>query len=99
MGLRALLRGKVVEGERFPARALYNRLAPGKGRIMGNVKIELERVRAEILIDILERRLEEIQQIEGVDGSVVSNEIEREKSAIIPILVALEVALKTPPHQ
>ncbi|HEY8261061.1 MAG TPA: hypothetical protein VIG55_07610 [Methylosinus sp.] len=66
---------------------------------MGNVKIELERVRAEILIDILERRLEEIQQIEGVDGSVVSNEIEREKSAIIPILVALEVALKTPPHQ
>jgi hypothetical protein len=66
---------------------------------MESVKIEVERVRAEILIDILERRLEEIQKIEAVDGTVVSNEIEREKGAIIPILVALECALKTPPHQ
>jgi hypothetical protein len=66
---------------------------------MRTVKIEIEGCRAEVLIDVLERRLEVIQKLEGVDGTVVSNEIDREKSAIVPILVALEAALKTPPHQ
>jgi hypothetical protein len=66
---------------------------------MRTVKIEIEGCRAEVLIDVLERRLEVIQKLEGVDGAVVSNEIDREKSAIVPILVALEAALKTPPHQ
>lgn len=101
MGFRALLRGEgVATGASVQRRrALYIKPAPRKGRIMESVKIELDRVRAEILIDILERRLEEIQKIETIDGTVVSNEIEREKGAIIPILVALEAALKTPPHQ
>ncbi|MBU3887995.1 hypothetical protein [Methylosinus sp. KRF6] len=63
------------------------------------VKIELERSRAELLLEILERRLEVIQKLERSNGAIVANEIEREKTAIVPLIVTLEAALKIPPHQ
>jgi hypothetical protein len=65
----------------------------------GTVKIELERTRAETLLELLERRLEVIQKLEILNGPVASLEIEREKGVIIPLMVALEAALKTPPPQ
>jgi hypothetical protein len=37
--------------------------------------------------------------LEKAGGSIVVDEFEREKSAIIPTLIALEAALKLPPRQ
>lgn len=63
------------------------------------IRIELERTVAADLIDVLERRLEVVHALEKTSGSRLVDEFEREKSAIVPALIALEAALKTPPHQ
>jgi hypothetical protein len=66
---------------------------------MTMIRIELERAVAANLIEALERRLEVVQALEKAGGSIVDDEFEREKSAIIPTLIALEAALKLPPPQ
>lgn len=63
------------------------------------IRIELERAVAANLIEVLERRLEVIQALEKASGAIAIDEFEREKSAIIPSLIALEAALKVPPRQ
>jgi hypothetical protein len=63
------------------------------------IRIELERAVAGNLIEVLERRLEVVQALEKAGGSIVVDEFEREKSAIVPALIALEAALKVPPRQ
>jgi hypothetical protein len=74
--------------------------APSQARMSrATIKIEIERTRAETLLELLERRLEVIQKLEILNGPVASLEIEREKGVIIPLMVALESALKTPPTQ
>jgi hypothetical protein len=66
---------------------------------MTMIRIELERAVAANLIEVLERRLEVIQALEKTGGASIVDEFEREKSAIIPTLIALEAALKLPPRQ
>ncbi|WP_400769370.1 hypothetical protein [Methylosinus sporium] len=51
------------------------------------------------MLAILKRRLETIHEIEREGEPIFSPAIETEKSAIIPRIMALEVALKIPPHQ
>ncbi|MBY6241269.1 hypothetical protein [Methylosinus sp. Sm6] len=63
------------------------------------IRIELERAVAANLIEALERRLEVIQALETAGGALLVDEFEREKSAIVPTLIALEAALKLPPRQ
>ncbi|BGE84469.1 MULTISPECIES: hypothetical protein [Methylosinus] len=63
------------------------------------VKIELERRNAEIVLEILEYRLETIHELEGRDGASLNMHLQREKDAIVPTIVAIEASLKAAPHQ
>lgn len=66
---------------------------------MDTIKIELTRDNATTLLEILERRLEAIQAAERIDDPVVALEMEKEKEAIVPAIMALEGALKISTRQ
>ncbi|MBG0809030.1 hypothetical protein IY145_06540 [Methylosinus sp. H3A] len=63
------------------------------------IKIELEPQIAKELLIVLERRLFTIHEVEQRLQSAQFGTIEQEKEAIIPMIIALETALKIPPHQ
>jgi hypothetical protein len=68
------------------------------------VRVELERRNAEIILEILEQRLETIHRLEGRDGASrddvsLDEHLQWEKDAIVPTIVALEACLKAAPHQ
>ncbi|WP_166140937.1 hypothetical protein [Methylosinus sp. RM1] len=63
------------------------------------IKIELEPQIAKELLIVLERRLLVIHEVEQRLKSAKTGTIEQEKEAIIPMIIALEGALKIPPHQ
>ncbi|WP_156967764.1 hypothetical protein [Methylosinus sp. PW1] len=58
------------------------------------LSLTLERVDAATLLESLERQLEALQQIEHADGDELYSAAQREKSAIIPVIMALESALR-----
>lgn len=66
---------------------------------MDMIKIELTRDSAATLLEVLERRLEAIQSVETFEDRVVALEMEKEKEAIVPAIMALERALKTSGRQ
>ncbi|MBY6243926.1 hypothetical protein [Methylosinus sp. Sm6] len=63
------------------------------------VRVELERKNAEVILDILEHRLETIHQLEGTHDASLDEHLRREKDAIVPTIVALEACLKAAPRQ
>ncbi len=66
---------------------------------MDTIKIEIQRDNAMTLLEILDRRLEVIQGVEKLGGRIVALEIAKEKEAIVPVIMALEAALKAPRRQ
>ncbi|MBG0808580.1 hypothetical protein IY145_04250 [Methylosinus sp. H3A] len=63
------------------------------------LSLTLERVDAAVLLDSLERQLEALQRIEKEVDIELFATAQREKAAIIPVIMALESALKTSrPH-
>jgi hypothetical protein len=63
------------------------------------IRIELEPQIARELLIVLERRLMTIHEVEQRLKSAEFGSAEQEKEALIPIIIALESALKIPPHQ
>jgi len=63
------------------------------------IKIELEPQIAKELLIVLERRLLTIHEVEQRLKSAQFGTTEQEKEAIIPMIIALETALKILPHQ
>lgn len=63
------------------------------------VKIELERRNAEVVLEILEQRLETIHELEDCNDASLDRHLQREKDAIVPTIVAIEACLKAAPHQ
>ncbi|OAI29571.1 hypothetical protein A1351_10380 [Methylosinus sp. R-45379] len=63
------------------------------------LSLTLERIDAATLLESLERQLEALQKIEHTDGAELYSAAQREKSAIIPVIMALESALRASrPH-
>ncbi|MBU3890035.1 MULTISPECIES: hypothetical protein [Methylosinus] len=63
------------------------------------LSLTLERVDAATLLECLERQLESLQRIEQEAGDELYAAAQREKAAIIPVIMALESALRTSrPH-
>ncbi|WP_400766747.1 hypothetical protein [Methylosinus sporium] len=63
------------------------------------LSLMLERSDAATLLESLERQLEALQKIERADGDELYSAAQREKSAIIPAIMALESALRASrPH-
>ncbi|PWB83115.1 MAG: hypothetical protein C3F11_08245 [Methylocystaceae bacterium] len=60
------------------------------------VEVTLERTEAAALLESLDHRLETLQRVEHSDGSELYAAAQREKAAIIPVIMALEAALKMP---
>jgi hypothetical protein len=63
------------------------------------LSLTLERVDAATLLECLERQLEALQRIEQDAGAELLAAAQREKAAVIPVIMALESALRTSrPH-
>lgn len=60
------------------------------------LELTLDRTDAAALLESLDHRLETLQRVEHSDGSELYAAAQREKAAIIPIIMALEAALKSP---
>ncbi len=58
------------------------------------LKITLERREAETLLESLDQRLQALQRVEDSGGPDVYSAAQREKAAIIPVILNLESALK-----
>lgn len=63
------------------------------------LKLTLSRAEATALLDGLEHRLETLQRVEDRDGAELYAAALREKAAIIPVILALEAALKISSRQ
>ncbi|BBU61656.1 hypothetical protein MSC49_15910 [Methylosinus sp. C49] len=63
------------------------------------LSLTLERSDAATLLESLERQLEALQKIEHTAGDELYSAAQREKTAIIPVIMALESALRASrPH-
>lgn len=58
------------------------------------LKVTLSRDEATALLEGLELRLETLQRVEDRDGAELYAAALREKTAVIPVILALEAALK-----
>ncbi|WP_159725938.1 hypothetical protein [Methylosinus sp. Ce-a6] len=59
------------------------------------LSLALERGDAETLLECLERQLEALQKIELDAGPELFASAQREKASLIPVIMALESALRT----
>jgi hypothetical protein len=58
------------------------------------LSLTLERIDAATLLECLERQLEALQRIEKDAGAELFAAAQREKAAVIPVIMALESALR-----
>ncbi len=58
------------------------------------LKVTLERREAETLLETLDARLQALQRVEDAGGAELYSAAQREKAAIIPVILNLEAALK-----
>lgn len=60
-----------------------------------DIKFTLDRLDATALLDSLDHRLETLQRVGRGDGEELYAAAQREKAALIPLIMALEASLKT----
>lgn len=59
------------------------------------LEVTLDRTDAAALLESLDHRLETLQRVEHSDGAELYAAAQREKAGVIPLIMALEAALKT----